>query len=237
MAGEEAPKLEQQTPTPQPGAGVGQEAGVEKDGEGRGQEPKETLLQLGDNGDYTAAANRQPEEYRGRGQEHVAGRVASTNARIDAISKSPGLNLPADKLTHTPMGAGIDMTHEAEHKGEKWNNAYVLARDAHDAAYATHVNEKQEVLYVPMGGPKAELVYSRSGNVIGFTGPDNAIHLHTPKNGWGNLDVSPVGIITNKFEGTGGIPDFSKYKTPETKVTPGVAPRGVISGGEASAGV
>ncbi|MBI2638481.1 hypothetical protein HYW83_02720 [Candidatus Peregrinibacteria bacterium] len=230
----EAPKLEQQpAPAPPP-----QEAGVEAGTEAHAREPEVTLLQLGDNGSYEAAANRQPEETRARGKEYVVATVAGANARIDAISKSPGLNLPADRLTQAPAADAMgDISHEAEHNEEKWKKVGVAAQDSNGNVYVTQVNERQEVLYVPIGGPKAELVYSRSGNVIGFTGADNAIHLHAPKNGWGNLDVSPVGVIANEFEGTGSIPDFSKYKIPETKVTLGGTPRGVISGGEASAGL
>lgn len=228
MADGETPQPEKKPPAP------AQEIGIEAGQEQRNSGPAVSLLALGET--YEAAVNRQPEEYRGRSPEYVAARVASADARIDAISKSPGLNLPAVRLAGT-VDTNRDVTHEDEHTEEKWNKVGVAAEDLSGNVYITQSNEKQEVLYVPVGGPKAELVYSRSGNVIGFTGADNAIHLHAPKNGWGNLDTSNVGVIANKFEGTGSIPDFSKYKTPETKVTPGVAPRGVISGGEASAGV
>ncbi|GEM_PF-6432953 len=215
------PQPEKKPPVPAQEVGVGVEAGQEQGT----AEPAVSLLGLGET--YEAAAGRQPEEYRGRGQEHLAGRVASANARIDAISKSPGLNLPADRLTQAPTDTRGDISHEAEHKEEKWNKVGVAAEDSRGNVYVTQANERQEVLYVPVGGPKAELVYSRSGDVIGFTGVDHAIHLHAPENGWGNLDTSPVGVIANKFEGTGSIPDFSKYKTPETKVTPKVAPGGL----------
>lgn len=91
MGGEETPKLEQQQAAAPP-----QEAGVEAGAETRGAEPKESLLQLGET--YEAAAGRQPEETRTEGREYVVARVAGANARIDAISRSPGLNLPQARL-------------------------------------------------------------------------------------------------------------------------------------------
>ncbi len=89
---------ETQAPEPEKKPLPPAEVGVEAGAEARAAEPTETLLQLGDNGSYEAAADRQPEEIRTRGKEYVVATVAGANARIDAISKSPGLNLPATKL-------------------------------------------------------------------------------------------------------------------------------------------
>ena len=104
-----------------------------------------------------------------------------------------------------------------EHTEKSWEKAGVAAHDSEGNMYIVMVSDN-EVLYVPIGGPRAVLVYSRAGDVIGYIGTDKGVHLHEPSNGWGELDISNVGTIANRFEGDGTIPDFSKYKTPETKV-------------------
>ena len=102
-------------------------------------------------------------------------------------------------------------------KLESWNEESAKATDKDDAMYNIYTNGKKEVFYKPPY-VNGDLLYSRAGNLIGFVGTDKNIHFHEPDNGWPKGVKKQVGTIANKYEGSGSIPDYSKYKTPKTEV-------------------
>jgi len=107
-----------------------------------------------------------------------------------------------------------------EHTNEEGWEYVCLARDSEDRNY-TAFAKGNEVVYVGKasdGKYVADLVFSRQGKIIGFYGEDQKMHLHSPSLGWGRIDFTPRGLIKNKFEGDGGIPDFELFKTPDTSV-------------------
>lgn len=102
-------------------------------------------------------------------------------------------------------------------KKEVWKKEAATASDKTGAIYLIFTNSKKEVFYQPPY-VKNNLLYSRAGKLIGYICSDNKIHFNTPPNGWPKGVKKQVGTIKNPYEGKPGIPDYSKYKTPKTKV-------------------
>ena len=84
-----------------------------------------------------------------------------------------------------------------------------MAHDPAGTKYYIYTHDKK-VIYVH---PYKKLVYSRSGDIIGFIDTESIIRLHPPFEGWQDIDRTNVGRIANPYEDK-YLPDFSTYETP-----------------------
>jgi len=147
----------------------------------------------------------------------------TTAFKIAAMTKIPEINTdgspqPGDAPPVQQATQEAAVATEAVNEGVEggWRSASVGARDSQNRMYTTMIKDGAVAYWSPYNN----LVYSREGDVIGFKGEDKKLHFHTPSDGWAGMDLSNVGRIANTLEGTGTIPDFSTFKTPETKVKP-----------------
>ncbi len=147
----------------------------------------------------------------------------ATAFKIAAVTQIPKINTegspqPGDAPPVQQETQEAAVATEAVNEGVEggWRSASVGARDSQNRMYTTMIKDGAVAYWSPYNN----LVYSREGDVIGFKGEDKKLHFHTPSDGWAGMDLSNVGRIANTLEGTGTIPDFSTFKTPETKVKP-----------------
>ena len=143
--------------------------------------------------------------------------IASSINENNANSDNAKLDETLKKGHDTLQGAHrLSDKCEKEKNKEGWKKEKYPARDEDNVLYKIYTNKKRnEVFYIP--SYEGKFIYSRSGNLIGFVG-DDALHFHEPSNGWPKDVKKNVGTIQNGFEGDGKVPDYSKYKTPKTKV-------------------
>ena len=102
--------------------------------------------------------------------------------------------------------------HEICEKYAKWIQK-MIANDNKGRMYYVYTCQDRIIFLSPYNS----LIYSRSGNVVGFH-TKGVFHFHPPSKGWKNVDISNVGIIKNQWEAMDDTPDYSKYKAPPTSV-------------------
>ncbi|MEK6950767.1 MAG: hypothetical protein AABX13_03520, partial [Nanoarchaeota archaeon] len=143
--------------------------------------------------------------------------TASAPAGVPQVAPPP----PAPATATAPPVPSSSSSAESEEPA--FTEVGIGATDSSENTYRTFTSDTSEnqVLYVPAGGKNSDVAYSRQGKVIGFVGDDGKIHTHDPESSWIGVDTADVGIISNPHEGKPGIPKFSEYATPPTRVSVG----------------
>lgn len=123
-----------------------------------------------------------------------------------------GCSIPlGSKKLHLSLENNIQSYDPTIEKATVWE-VQGMATDVKGVKYYIYTSG-DNVIYIH---PYKKIVYSRNGDVIGFVDTDRVIRLHNPADGWKDIDLSSVGEIKNPYEGK-HLPDFSTYKTPESK--------------------